>query len=944
VNRTAFALLLSIVLIEAAGQSFSPVNYFINEGMPSSEVYQVFQDSHGFIWFATDVGVVKFDGTEMQKLGIQEGLTDPVVFGFYEDHKGRIWFRTFSGRLSYYQDQKIYPYQFNDSLVHHLSTSMLSSIWVDSLDQLWFSTHSAKGVYGKIDNNGRVHATYPDNYEFYYFKIGNGQLFGHKQRTASHISISHKVYPFNLSDGICSNWQLRSVEWRGKRYIAICEDIFEFDGESVKRVLSLDNAIISMYVDRDNYLWVGCLYGTAQRYSDVTFAEKWSPDFLKDLSVSNMINDADGSYWFTTLEQGAFYIPNFSIQNSYMSNTAKVIGAVTCRDEVFVGFGDGKVVVFTDEGAEKRSVFFKPPLTRLHVDKSNNLWVVDVAGTHYLTPDFKEITFFEGVAFSSLSENREGKMVATTGRTQLGTVDRWTALTAFKHTNHTYRSLFADDTVVYVATRDGLHVYDQDMNFIKEEPLFSNHKISSILRIGKDAILVASIGNGFTVFNPANGKGKRYNTKNHLVANNIYQVVLADKKLWMATEKGILRINVDALLQGNPASTLIARQDGLISTQIRHLVAAGKYIWAFSENGYSRIDKNAIQVDPPQPRFYLKGVKAANEPVDIATTNELSWNKNDLDFDFGFISFQSHGIFLRYRLNKKHAWTYTQNTNFQFNSLASGNYSLEIEQSTNNVTWASAYQSPAFTVLPPIWQTWYFMTGVALIILALIYLYFRIQVAIERQHQKKLMQSEIKTIERERGRIARDLHDGVGTGFTAIKMTVGQLLKRHNEPKSHEVETQFQKTIQEIKSIIYGLAPPGLERYGLVAGLKNYIQKLEGAAPVKFEFNSFGPEIKDPVLSFTVFRILQEMISNTLKHSNADTISIHINAFQDLLNIVYEDNGQGFNWEEVPKGSGLYNIELRLQTVQGKLKFDSGEFGVSYTLDIPVGLSAEVSR
>src|SRR5688572_16319859 len=161
-------------------------------------------------------------------------------------------------------------------------------------------------------------------------------------------------------------------------------------------------------------------------------------------------------------------------------------------------------------------------------------------------------------------------------------------------------------------------------------------------------------------------------------------------------------------------------------------------------------------------------------------------------------------------------------------------------------------------------------------------------------------------------------------------MTVGQLLKKHNEPKSDEIETQVQGTIQEIKTIIYGLSPPGLERYGLISGLKNYVEKLDGAVPVKINFNTFGSDIQDASLSMTVFRIVQELISNSLKHSNANTISLHINSFEDLLNIVYEDNGKGFSWDTDKKGLGLYNIESRLQSVKGRLKFDTGEFGISY--------------
>jgi signal transduction histidine kinase len=106
--------------------------------------------------------------------------------------------------------------------------------------------------------------------------------------------------------------------------------------------------------------------------------------------------------------------------------------------------------------------------------------------------------------------------------------------------------------------------------------------------------------------------------------------------------------------------------------------------------------------------------------------------------------------------------------------------------------------------------------------------------------------------------------------------------------------------------------------------------------PLRVELKTFGPEVKDLRLNIAVFRVLQELISNSLKHSDAKVITLHINSFDDLLNIVYEDNGKGFSWELANKGLGLYNIESRIQSINGQLRFDSGPFGISYTIDIPL--------
>jgi len=142
--------------------------------------------------------------------------------------------------------------------------------------------------------------------------------------------------------------------------------------------------------------------------------------------------------------------------------------------------------------------------------------------------------------------------------------------------------------------------------------------------------------------------------------------------------------------------------------------------------------------------------------------------------------------------------------------------------------------------------------------------------------------------------------------------------------------------LKEIKDIIYNLTPPSLERYGLFTGLKNYIGKLNKTIPLNISIKTFGSEVHNYELNILIFRILQELLSNSIKHSYAKNITVHISAFDDLINIVYEDDGVGFKYDPIQSGLGLNNIETRIQSVSGTLKFESGEFGVSYTIDIPV--------
>jgi signal transduction histidine kinase len=96
------------------------------------------------------------------------------------------------------------------------------------------------------------------------------------------------------------------------------------------------------------------------------------------------------------------------------------------------------------------------------------------------------------------------------------------------------------------------------------------------------------------------------------------------------------------------------------------------------------------------------------------------------------------------------------------------------------------------------------------------------------------------------------------------------------------------------------------------------VEKLNGKIPARTEIKAFGLEIKNPKLNVTLFRILQELISNSLRHLQGEKISIHINSFEDAINIVYEDNGKGFTWDGNKNGLGLYNIESRTSICKWK--------------------------
>jgi signal transduction histidine kinase/ligand-binding sensor domain-containing protein len=917
-------------------QSFATLNYTISEGMPSNEVYNVAQDHNGFLWFGTDNGVIRYDGYELLRYGVDEGLTDPVVFGFYEDFRGRMWFRTFTGKLCYYENGRIFPYKFNDVLAKATSKSIISNIFLDSLDQLWFSTYRYRGVFGKIDNKGSLEEKFPGEAVIYCHEAGDNLLFGYRQEDIPAMEFNGKNFRFKSAGG-CELFHVMATHWRGKLYISECRNLIEFDGKTLKTVYSSSNPIISMSVDRHDHLWVGYSTGGTERFSEPSFTSPISLDAVKKLSVTKVFQDNIEGIWVSTLEQGVFHIPNIGIVNHEVPGNDRIKLIASSKQSLYIGTAAGKVFKSTVENPFEFKGLFKTPLKGLFVDSEENTWLTSANESFCFDRDFKKHkTRKTHLSLTNVAESPSGRIYTAAGGIVMAAFDPDTDNYLFKHLPVMGRSVFILDTTLYIGTRSGLLTSDLNIEHIREVKSLADFKINRILRLNDSTLLLTTIGRGFMVFNTRTQHYINYNIASKFVANNIYATIINGESLWLGTENGLIKLDVQSLLRNNPLFHVLGRHNGLMSNQITNLAARGNNICVFSDLGFSVLKENISRQPEHYPKFYLKNLKVNSREVDpLALQLDLAFDENYIEVNFGFISLDKQKIFNRHRVNKSEPWNYTALKYLQYYSLAPGTYEIESQYSFDNINWHSGFTSPSIIINAPLWKRWYFQAFIALLVMVFIYIFYRYQIGLIRMHQQKLIQSEIQTVERERTRIAKDLHDSVGTDFSAIKMVVSQSLRKHNDPIAEEVETQFQHTIQEIKTIIYGLSPPGLERYGLMTGLKNYTEKINGKVPVEITINTFGKEVRDPALSISVFRIIQELISNTLKHANAKNISIHINAFDDLLSVVYEDNGKGFEWQG-GSGAGLYNIESRIQSVNGQLRFESSDYGVSYTIDIPL--------
>ncbi|HZY82176.1 MAG TPA: two-component regulator propeller domain-containing protein [Cyclobacteriaceae bacterium] len=942
-NRVAtFLFALSILASTTSySQYFQSTNFREGSGLPSSESYMVFEDSKGFVWIATDNGVVRYDGHEFVTYNVTNGLTDNTVFGFDEDPWGRIWFRTYNGLLSYYENDTIKTYKYNAALKSIIGSSILTKISYDSLGELYFSaTVSAPG--GKIDSTGKVSifTDSSDGWTFIGF-IDNKMTYGDSRglpRNLNSLKLDDKVYSISLDDSLNrSTWLISSVKWKNKVYFSMHKNIFVYDGQTIKKVYTARHAFVSLYVDHEDRLWAGHFNNGVVVFNDESLKSSFSLANLSTLSVSSVLQDYEDGVWISTLDQGVFYFPNLTVLNYNSPSNMRVSAVAHTGNDVFLGNYGGEVFKMTDGKIQliEKGV---APVSCLFLDRKKQLWITDGAGTHILQSG----SFIGGVGNKSISFKALTQLDDyIIGCTSMGLVKILPNGTVIEKTATRKRpsSMAVVENQIYLGGLNGVEKFDSAFN---ETAKITNYRTASLIGLENRFVMVGTIGNGLYIYDC---KKRTFTALPVADAVSIYSIVSdwPERRLWLGTDKGLFQIDFLADTSDLKLSHF-SKADGLISSKINNVCRIGDNVWAISDLGISSVPLDHFSERNYTPKFYINRLLFRNESL-AANASFVRTEEEDMVIDVRAITFKGHPTLFRYRLSQATDWKMVSGGSIFLTDLPPDAYHLEVQASTGYDHWTSSLEFE-IDVLARWWQTWTFRVTFISTFALLGYLgyWLRINAIRRRQkylelinlHQQKLIDSEIRTQERERKRIATDLHDGIGASLSSIKIQVADAMREDEAlvERAHEINENLNDVIDDIKRIVYDLHPPGLERYGLQAGLKNLVDRLNKTGDINVIFDYYGKrEVVQPV-SLTIFRILQELINNTLKHARASEIRIHINEFDDEINIMYEDNGIGMVGSRFT-GLGMHSIESRVRSLDGRMSWESNHKGTFYNFDIP---------
>jgi signal transduction histidine kinase len=195
--------------------------------------------------------------------------------------------------------------------------------------------------------------------------------------------------------------------------------------------------------------------------------------------------------------------------------------------------------------------------------------------------------------------------------------------------------------------------------------------------------------------------------------------------------------------------------------------------------------------------------------------------------------------------------------------------------------------------------------------------------------------------EKERQRIANDLHDDLGGLMANVKLHFNALKNKESPDLYDKTNNLIEEAYQKVRSVAHAKNSGVIAKQGLLKAVRNMANKVSASNKIKIEVIDHGLDNRlENSLELTLFRIIQELITNVIKHAEATEATIHLTNHEDSINIMVEDNGIGFNPSQITKtkaGMGISSIDKRVEHLEGKLTIDSEKNkGTTIIIDIPL--------
>lgn len=725
-KRTFFIFFcLHLFLLKANAQF---INFSIEEGLPSIEVYQLLQDQQGYIWFATNKGVSKFNGYEFTNYTEEDGLVNNIVFNMYEDHYGRIWFSGYSGTTSYYEQGGIHPYPYNEQIKNYFGESLPCKVSIGENDIAYFAS-PAKGLL-MIDPQGNVsHKADSQAKSANILPIGDELIvYGSANKVSRDIHLNFYNQQFEKTqDYLSSNTNITFQQFISgdinNLIVSVGEVLFHKKAEEI-HPKKFDSRITACVQEQDGSVWIGQLQKGVCLFKDAS-CSGLKRKYLEGFSVTFVLKDHQGGYWFSTLEEGVFYLANPKVQHlgtapnglagKYISDVA------TDESHAYVLFKDRKLQVFSKKDWNSTKTYNLYPyslnsIPNLMFFNANDqrLWISAVGRLNIQTGHVvKQMADWKSFPYVNAICNLNGKQTLIGNSLgYLHLIDQQSKMTIYqKSTNKPIpiRHLYPiNNKQVLVGNQNGLSILDLDTQDLQDisgqSPLYKSY--ISQFSPWDSGVLVATRGNGCLYY--SSDTVFSISKKDGLSSSIVNSVIGKGNQWFVATNKGLDIINFDAeqfsIKNYNKVHGLYANDIAEVVQLSAHQLLL-VYYKAMDIISIEEMSENTIPCPIYIQEFEVNHkAKSLDEPLP-----KLEYDENFIQIKFTGINYkQRTQTNYRYRLLEiESEWITTHAREIQFPSLNPGAYEFQVQVANEDGLWSDT-KSLHFFIRAPFWQRWWF--------------------------------------------------------------------------------------------------------------------------------------------------------------------------------------------------------------------------------------------
>jgi signal transduction histidine kinase/ligand-binding sensor domain-containing protein len=980
------ALFHSAAEAEFINSAFFVRTWLSDDGLPNNAVNSIAQTRDGFLWLATPNRLARFDGVRFENFSLpgmarNQQLVNCAMTG----RDGSLWLGVNRGTIVRLRDgnAEIFTNDLPDLFPQTLTEDAAGAIWITF--NRGTACRLSNGIVTRFtESDGWPLAsvaslTYDKSGRVWFAKGGRLGVFrdGHFETLCQLPRPTARI--LGARDGgvwiSCGPQLLRFVEggelkilgtrdtdspdseamtmledrsgaiWIGTR----ANGLFRFANAHFENVPVSQRQILSLAEDREGNIWVGTAGGGLNRIQPRAIELQEQAGGLPFETVRSICQDAHGAVWAVTVN-GLLIRRDGNEWETISTNANWPGGAATCvaadkngavwvgtQNRAAYGWRDGELTIL-----RKTNGLTGRATQALLVGKNGDVWIGQSVADALLRWHDGKLTNIplpqNGRVIQSIVEDSAGQIwVGTSG-------GRLLRVTGEMVVNETASTTDMPPIRCLCAVPDG-------------------------------TLWIGCSGAGIARFK--NGKFQFVGAEQGLLDDNISELIFdAQGWLWCGSDHGVFKIRVaelNAVADGRAnrlRSIRYGRDEGLQSLQAEYGHSPGALesrdgrLWMPMRTGLLVIDPDKLPENLPAAPVLIQraivddrlaafygGVLPVSNAINLGAESSslrLDPSHRRLEFDFTALTFAApHNVFFRYRLHGfDENWTEAGGERRAiYSRLPAGNYRLEVQDCNTSGVWNERAAQLNFSVAPFFWQTWWFRAIAIATFTASVAGIVR-YVSYRRLRANLRAAEQQAALERERARIARDIHDDLGNRLTKIMLLSGRAARDETDSNGarresfvEEISATAQQATDALDEIVWAINPQNDTLPHLINYLGQFAVEFLRAANIRCRVDLPDHPPHKPVpadIRHNLFLIVKESLSNIVRHANATEVLLRFSQNDGSTAVTIEDDGCGFVENDRDGADGLRNMRERSSEIGADLKVESAPGkGTKIILNIP---------